>query len=44
MVEKPESPEPQNLLGVLLELKGDLSKAGKHYREHLNLTRRIGHL
>lgn len=37
MVEKLESPEPQNLLGVLYELKGDLSKAGKHYRAALEL-------
>jgi len=37
MVEKLESPEPQNLLGVLFELKGDLSKAGKHYRAALEL-------
>ena len=37
MVEKLESPEPQNLLGALYELKGDLSKAGKHYRAALEL-------
>ncbi|MHB1253456.1 MAG: response regulator [Candidatus Humimicrobiaceae bacterium] len=37
MVEKLESPEPQNLLGVLYELRGDLSKAGKHYRAALEL-------
>src|SRR5450830_1547644 len=37
MVEKLESPEPQNLLGALYELKGDLSKAGKHYRTALEL-------
>lgn len=37
MVEKLESPEPQNLLGVLYELKGDLSNAGKHYRAALEL-------
>ena len=37
MVEKLESPEPQNLLGVLYELKSDLSNAGKHYRAALEL-------
>jgi tetratricopeptide (TPR) repeat protein len=30
--EDPNSPEPQNLLGILYELKGDNDLARKHYR------------
>lgn len=37
MVENTESPEPQNLLGIIYEYEGDLLTAGKHYRAALEL-------
>lgn len=37
IVENLESPEPQNLLGILSEYEGDLKKAGIHYRSALEL-------
>jgi DNA-binding response OmpR family regulator len=37
ITENMESPEPQNLLGILFEYEGELLTAGKHYRVALEL-------